>query len=134
MRDLIIISDKPITYESIADIIKNEFKTYPLLNDSKDLIYMKKKCSGFELEFSPNDILCDPECMMDDTVDRCPNKNAYLTNLNYTTPDIAKRIIRLIEPLFGNMWIQSDEDDDWFGTAKEFIDSYVYISKNRPLR
>ena len=98
-----------------------------LLNDSKDLIYMKKKSSGFELEFSPNDILSNPDCMMDDTIDKCPNKNAYLTNLSYTTIDLAKRIIKLIEPLFGNMWIQSDEDDDWFGTAKEFLESYNYI-------
>jgi len=134
MRDLIIISDKPITYESISNIVKEEFKTYPLLTDTKDLIYMKKKGSGFELEFSPNDILSDPECMMDDTVDRCPNKNAYLTNLSYTSVDIAKRIIRLIEPLFGNMWIQSDEDDDWFGTARDFIDKYVYASKNLKIK
>ena len=134
MRDLIIISDKPITYDSIADLVKKEFKSYPLLCDTKDLIYMKKKCSGFELEFSPNDILSDPECMMDETVDRCPNKDAYLTNLNYTTPDIAKRIIRLIVNNFGNMWIQSDEDDDWFGTAQEFIDNYVYVERKSTLR
>ena len=33
MKDLIIISDKPITYESISDLVKKEFKSYPLLND-----------------------------------------------------------------------------------------------------
>ena len=126
MKDLIIISDKPITHDSIADLIKTEFKSYPLLNDDQDYMYMKKKCSGFEIEFSPNDILSDPECMMDETVDRCPNKNAYLTNVHYTTPEIAKRIIRLIINNFGNMWVQSDEDDDWFGTAQEFLDNYTY--------
>ena len=62
--------------------------------------------------------------MMDDTVDKCPNKEAYLTNLNYTSTDIAKRIIKLLIENYGNMWIQSDEDDDWFGTAQEFIDNY----------
>ena len=126
MRDLIIISDKPITHDSIADLVKEEFKNYPVWSDTQDLLYIKKKCSGFEIEFSPNDILSDPECMMDETVDRCPNKNAYLTNLSYTTPNIAKRIIRLIINEFGNMWIQSDEDDDWFGTAQEFLDNYIY--------
>ena len=126
MRDLIIISDKPITHDSIADLVKEEFKNYPVWSDTQDLLYIKKKCSGFEIEFSPNDILSDPECMMDETVDRCPNKNAYLTNLSYTTPNIAKRIIRLIINEFGNMWIQSDEDDDWFGTAQEFLDNYTY--------
>lgn len=124
MRDLIIITDKPITYDSINQVIKNEFKSYPLLNDNKELIYMKKSCSGFELELSPNDKLNDPECMMDDTVDRCPNKEAFLTNLNYTSVSIAKRIIKLIINDYGNMWIQSDEADDWFGTAQEFLDNY----------
>ena len=125
MKDLIIITDKPITYASVIDIIKLEFKQYPFWSDDEDLIYLKKKNSGFELEFTPNDILSDPECMMDDTVDKCPNKDAYLTNLHYTSIDIAKRLIRLIITKFGSMWIQSDEDDDWFGTAQEFIDNYI---------
>jgi len=124
MKDLIILTDKPITYDSINQIIKTEFKSYPLLNDDSNLIYMKKSCSGFELELSPNDKLNDPECMMDDTMDKCPNKDAYLTNLNYTSVSIAKRIIRLIINNYGNMWIQSDEADDWFGTAQEFLDNY----------
>ena len=127
MRDLIILTDEPITYESINKIIKKEFKSYPLLNDDTHLIYMKKKYSGFELELSPNDILSDPECMMDDTVDRCPNKEAFLTNLSYTSIPIAKRIIKLIINNYGNMWIQSDEADDWFGTAQEFLDNYNEI-------
>ena len=124
MKDLIIITDKPITYDTIAPLIKKEFKNYPFWNDDSNLIYVKKKMSGFELEFTPNDILSDPECSMDETVDRCPNKNAYLTNLNYTSVPIAKRIISLIINNYGNMWIQSDEDDDWFGTAQEFLDNY----------
>ncbi len=127
MRDLIILTDEPITYESINQIIKKEFKSYPLLNDDTHLIYIKKKYSGFELELSPNDILSDPECMMDDTVDRCPNKEAFLTNLSYTSIPIAKRIIKLIINNYGNMWIQSDEADDWFGTAQEFLDNYNEI-------
>lgn len=99
---------------------------YRLLNYSQDLTHIKR-CSGFELELSPNDILRDPECMMDDTVDRCPNKEAFLTNLHYTSIPIAKRIIKLIINNYGNMWIQSDEADDWFGTAQEFLDNYNEI-------
>ncbi len=124
MKDLIIITDKPITYESISDIVKNEFKSYPIWNDDQDLIYMKRGRKGFELEFSPNDVLDDPECEMDETVDRVPNKKAYLTNLHYTNCEIAKRILKLIKDMFGNMWIQSSEYDDWFGTAQEYIDNY----------
>ncbi len=124
MKDLIILTDKPITYDSISAIIKAEFKNYQLLNDDTHLIYVKKRGSGFELELTPNDKLNDPNCMMDDTVDKCPNKEAFLTNLNYTSTDIAKRVIKLIIGYYGNMWIQSDEDDDWFGTAQEFIDNY----------
>ena len=124
MRYLIILTDSPITYESINQIIKKEFKTYLLLNDDSNLIYMKKSCSGFELELSPDDKLNNPECLMDDTIDRCPNKEAYLTNLNYTSISIAKRIIKLIITNYGNMWIQSDEADDWFGTAQKFLDNY----------
>ena len=124
MKDLIILTDKPITYDSISAIIKAEFKNYQLLNDDTHLIYVKKRGSGFELELTPNDKLNDPNCMMDDTVDKCPNKEAFLTNLNYTSTDIAKRVIKLIIGYYGNMWIQSDEDDDWFGTAQEIIDNY----------
>ena len=88
------------------------------------ILIMKDKDDGFELEFSPDDVLDNPKCMMDDTIDRCPNKKAYLTNLSYTNCESTKRIISAIKNLFGNMWIQSDEDDDWFGTAQEFLDNY----------
>ena len=125
MRDLIILSDKPITYETIIEIIRTNFKKYNFLRDDKDLIYIKKKRSGFELELTPNDILDDPNNMMDDTINRCPNKKAYLTNLNYSTLDIAKKLISLIINNYGSMWIQSDEDDDFFGTAVEFLNNYT---------
>ena len=125
MRDLIILSEKPITYESIIGIIRTNFKKYNFLRDDKDLIYIKKKRSGFELELTPNDILDDPNNMMDDTINRCPNKKAHLTNLNYSTLDIAKKLISLIIDNYGSMWIQSDEDDDFFGTAVEFLNNYT---------
>lgn len=126
MRDLIILTDKPITYESIIDVIRKKFKKYNFYRDDEDLIYIKKKSSGFELELTPNDILDDPNNMMDDTIERCPNKKAYLTNLNYSTLYIAKKVISLIINNYGSMWIQSDEDDDFFGTAQEFLDNYNY--------
>ena len=108
MKDLIILTDKPITYDSISSIIKTEFKNYQLLNDDTHLIYVKKRGSGFELELTPNDKLNDPNCMMDDTVDKCPNKEAYLTNLNYTSTDIAKRIIKLLNK---NIYIPMDDTE-----------------------
>ena len=126
MRDLIILTDKPITYESIIDVIRKKFKKNNFYRDDEDLIYIKKKSSGFELELTPNDILDDPNNMMDDTIERCPNKKAYLTNLNYSTLYIAKKVISLIINNYGSMWIQSDEDDDFFGTAQEFLDNYNY--------
>ncbi len=35
MRDLIIITDKPITYESVADLLKEEFKDFPEVGGNK---------------------------------------------------------------------------------------------------
>ena len=124
MKDLIIITDKPITPESCHNLIKSSFKTLLLGSDDNETLYMKKSHRGFELWYSPEDVLDDPNCMMEDTVDRCPNKKAYLTNLSYTSKSIAKKIVELLKPLYGRMWIQSDEEDDWFGTADEFIEIY----------
>jgi len=25
-------------------------------------------------------------------------------------------------PLYGNMWIQEESDEDWFGTAEEYLE------------
>jgi len=124
MKDLIIISDQPITYESCAIMIKDSFKNLILRSDNDEILYMKKSGSGFEIWFSPEDVLNDPNCCMDDTVDRCPNKTAFLTNLSYTSKYIAKKMITVLKPFYGRMWIQSDEPDDWFGTADEFINIY----------
>ena len=124
MKDLIIITDKPITYDSCAAIIKNNFNSLLLLNDDNETIYMKKSGKGFELWFSPKDQLNNPDFFMGNTVQKCPNKEAYLTDLCYTSKTIASKIIQLLKPLYGNMWIQSDEEDSWYGTADEFINDY----------
>ena len=129
MKDLIIITDKPITYESCAFLIKKSFDSLLLCNDDKESIYMKKSNKGFELWFSPDDQLNNPEFFMGDSVKKCPNKNAYLTDLCVTSNSVALKIITLLKPLFGNMWIQVDEEDDWFGTAEEFINDYCNIKK-----
>ncbi len=124
MQDLIILTDKPITYDSCSKIVKNHFSKLTLLNDDKETIYMKKSKRGFELWLSPDDTLNNPECFMEDTIDKCPNKEAFLTNLGYTSKTIAADIVNLLKPLYGNMWIQSDEEDNWFGTADEFVQMY----------
>jgi len=124
MLELIILTDVPIERNSCSTLLKEKFNNLILLNDDDETLYMKKSKRGFELWFSPNDILDDPICMMDDTIEKCPNKKAYLTNLKYTSKNIAKEIIGILLPHYGNMWIQSDEIDDWFGTAEDFINIY----------
>ena len=124
MKDLIIITDKSITYDSCAQIIKNNFKNLILRDDRDLVILMKKKDRGFEFWITPNDVLDDPQFFMGDTVDKCPNKKANINLLCYTHKSIAKKIVELLKPLYGRMWIQSDEEDDWFGTADEFIEIY----------
>ena len=124
MKDLIILTDKPITSESCSNLIKNIFKKLLVRNDNQEILYMKKEGIGFELWFTPKDVLDDPDCLMEDTIDKCPNKKAFLTNLSYTSKNVARKIIEVLEPLYGNMWIQSDEEDNWFGTASDFINNY----------
>ncbi len=124
MKDLIILTDKPITHDSCTNEIKNTFKSLILRADTDDYLYLKKSNHGFEIWFSPEDVLDDPKSMMEETIERCPNKKAYLTNISYTSINIAAKIVSLLKPHYGNMWIQSDEEDDWFGTADEFIDIY----------
>ena len=87
---------------------------------------MKKTMAGFELDFSPNDILSDPDSWMDESIaiEKCPNKKAYLTNVRYRDLSVVKRLIKLIINNYGSMWIETDETNAWFGTAQEFIDNY----------
>ena len=121
MKDLIILTDKPIDKDSCYEILITNFCSLNIFHTDNDSLLMKKQKRGFEIWFTPDDVLDDPECMMDDTIERCPNKKAFLTNLSYTSETIAKKVIELLKPLYGNMWIQSDEEDDWFGTADDFI-------------
>lgn len=124
MLDLIILTDSPITYESCASLIKSNFKSLLLCADDEESILMKKSGKGFEIWFTPNDQLDNPDMFMEDTYEKCPNKKAFLTNVSYTSKHYAKKLIELIRQAYGNMWIQSDEEDNWFGTAKEFIEIY----------
>ena len=122
MRDLIILTDKPINKESCIQLIKKEFKSKKTISETEDFLYMKGNGAGFEIDFTPNDKLSDPlSDMDDDTIEKCPNKNAYLTNLSYTTNYVAAKVIMLLMPLYGRMWID-DEELNIFSTAEEFVD------------
>jgi len=93
MKDIIILTDKPITYDSCSKIIKDSFKTLNLLNDDSETLYMRKAKSGFEMWFSPDDVLDDSNNLMEDTIEKCPNKKAYLTNLSYSSNNISAKVI-----------------------------------------
>ena len=124
MRDLVIITDIPIRFDDVSEKIKKAFKKCTYYNFDSTSIYLQNRRARVYIEFLGQAKLTDPINMMDETIDRVPNKDAFLTNLYYSTAEIAKKVIGLIKDDFGNMWIQSDEYDDWFGTADEFIRDY----------
>jgi len=130
MQDLIILTDEPITLETCEKVLKEKMSDFKTLNSNSECLYMKNNDKGFELWFTPNDSIDDPEFEMGETLEKCPNKKAFLTNLSYSSRAIGKRVITLIQNLYGNMWIQSDEEDNWFGSANDFINIYCSNKNN----
>ena len=120
MKDLIIITDLSIDSSTCSPLLKEAFSNKTIHCDCQDYLLIKKDGKGFQIDYTPNDILSDPECMMGDTVEKCPNKNAFLTNLGYSTMPIAIKVIKTLLPHYGRMWIE-DEENDTFSTAEEFI-------------
>jgi len=123
MQDYIIITDNPIEFEQIKDIFKENFPNFIICNFCNESLFMQKKGNKFEIEFS-KDRLSDPESMMEETIDKCPNKNAYLTNIYVSSIDIAIRVFETLSKIIPLYWIQSDEEDNWFGTNIEFINKH----------
>ena len=130
MQDLIILTDKPIRYESCVQNILDHFQFWEYGGGDETSIGLYKNDKGLELWFSPEDVLDDPLCFMGDTVDKCPNKKAYLTNLSYRGLESAKKIVECLKPFYGRMWIQNDDVDDWFGTVDEYLEIYCKDCKN----
>lgn len=141
MRDLILITKTPLTSESIFNILKTAFPSFKVLDLHTDHLLMKSKTQGFEIYFTPDDVLSDPANMMgDETIAKVPSCFQFLTNIGYTSASIAKKLIISIQNEIGDFWID-DDDFEWLGSSKDFLVSnhqetkeQEIISHNRSLR
>lgn len=133
MRDLILITQKPLTNESIFNALKMAFPSLNVLDSSIDHLLMKSKKQGFEFYFTPNDILSDPANMMgDETISKVPSEFQYLTNVSYTSAYIVKKLVLSLQNELGEFWID-DDDFEWLGSSKDFLLSDYQESKEQEI-
>jgi len=121
MRDLILITKTPITSDSVLPILKEAFSSLNVLDSSLDHLLMKSKNTGFEIDFTPQDVLSDPKNMMgDETINKVPSAFQYLTNVGYTSAFIVKKLVMTLQNEIGEFWID-DDDFEWLGSSKDFL-------------
>ncbi len=123
MKDLIIISDNPLSKNNLSGLLIEEFKNLGVGENTEQHLYIKRKSSGLEVYYTPKDTLekCREE-MGEETYARIPNKESYLTNISVSDSTIAKKVVALIKDNFGDVWID-DDDYEWFGKASDFLQS-----------
>lgn len=123
MKDMIIISDTPLSKNNLSDLLIKEFKNLSVAENTEQRLYIKRKSSGLEIFYTPADTLEKfKEEMGEETYSAIPNKDSYLTNISVTDSAVAKRVVAVIKNNFGEVWID-DDDYDWLGKASDFLKS-----------
>lgn len=133
MRDLILITQRPLTDELVHGILAKTFTAFDVLDSSPDHLLMKSKKNGIEIYFTPDDTLSDPQNMMgEETINSVPCHFQYLTNVSYTGASIAKTLVKSLQEEIGEFWID-DDDFEWLGSSNDFLTSNHQEEKEKAI-
>ena len=128
MKGITLITDRGIKYEEFVPIIKKGlndlspiYEEVPKGNDD-GYLYLGKTPNSLAIYFSPNDRLCEDDGFEASELQKIPFE-PFATDVNFRLYPILIRLIKIFLQLFPNLYILDDQDD-YLGPAKEYIDSH----------
>ena len=122
MRDLELLTSKQIELEDIYGVIDKNFK---IKGSSNEGIFFGKYPNSVDITFKKSRMFSDCEFESDlfeeEYKGKIPIENAFRTSVRYHVTSITKKLVTSLLPLFPELCIY-DNDEDWLGTAKEYLD------------
>ena len=123
MRDFYFFTKTKVTAEDCFEALQKEIKNVKMNGDTD--IWIDAKSSSFIWLY--NDRIEDyAEDEIEDLKSRIPIVDPYITFFETHRSIDAKRVIKVLMQLYPELYINVNDESDWFGTAQEYLDTEFY--------
>jgi hypothetical protein len=125
MRDILLFTEQPMVYEDCKRSILRDVKKADT-NQTDGFWSTAKFFWSFDIE---NETVFEnassPEYIQEltDWAKRIPIKDPFINYMEVHRSIDAKRIIKALLPLYPELYINIDDESDWFGSAQEYLDT-----------
>jgi len=123
MRDFYFFTKTKVTAEDCFEALQKEIKQVRM-NGKSDIKIDAKSRSYLWLY---NDRIEDfEEEEIEELKRRIPIEDPYVTDFETHRSIDAKRVIKVLMKLYPELYINVNDESDWFGTAQEYLDTEFY--------
>ena len=123
MRDFYFFTKTKVTAEDCLAPLQKEIK-HVRMNGKSDIKIDAKSRSYLWLY---NDRIEDfEEEEIEELKSRIPIEDPYVTDFETHRSIDAKRVIKVLMQLYPELYINVNDESDWFGTAQEYLDTEFY--------
>ena len=123
MRDFYFFTKSKVTAEDCLAPLQKEIKNVKMNGESD--IWIDAESSSF-LWFENGSIDEFIVEDMDAFRKQIPIEDPYVTFFETHRSIDAKRVIKVLMTLYPELYINVDDETDWFGTAQEYLDTEFY--------
>ena len=123
MRDFYFFTKTKVTAEDCLAPLQKEIKNVKMNGDT-DIWIDAKSRSFLWLENSSLDEFIVED--LDEFKKQIPLQNPYVTYFETHRSIDAKRVLAVLMQLYPEIYVNVDDESDWFGTAQEYLDTEFY--------
>ena len=123
MRDFYFFTKTKVTAEDCFEALQKEIKNIKMNGDT-DIWIDAKSRSFLWLENSSLDEFIVED--LDEFKKQIPLQNPYVTYFETHRSIDAKRVLAVLMQLYPEIYVNVDDESDWYGTAQEYLDTEFY--------
>ena len=123
MRDFYFFTKTKVMVEDCLAPLQKEIKNVKMNGDTD--IWIDAKSRSF-LWFYNDKIESFPENEIEEIKGLIPIEDPYVTFFETHRSIDAKRVIKVLMQLYPELYINVNDESDWYGTAQEYLDTEFY--------
>lgn len=117
MRDILLFTVEPMTKKECLPLLSNAIANIQengddIMIDGKNRAYLSFSCD----RLNESDDVCSKELQQN-----VPIENAYIARLETYRSIDAKRIITELVKVHPELFVNLDDETDWYGSAEQFL-------------
>ena len=123
MRDFYFFTKTKVTAEDCLAQLQKEIKNVKMNGDTDIWIDAKSRSYLWLENSSLDDFIVED---LDEFKKQIPLQNPYVTYFETHRSIDAKRVLAVLMQLYPEIYVNVDDESDWYGTAQEYLDTEFY--------